>query len=122
MGARRIGLPEEGEALRAEEEPAPVQADERQPRRITPGPPERGQRRRANRSDLAQAASTLFGTPPSAARQPSYGLIWSSRSQTTAGIRRSVERGDRKKSCAETFRATRALYPSDFRWVTPAID
>ena len=46
---------------------------------------------------LAQASSL----PGQVDRGP---LIWSSRSQTTAGARRSVERGERKKSCAENLR------------------
>ena len=54
---------------------------------------------------------------------PSLGpFLWSSRSQTAAAIRRSVERGDRKKSCAEFLRTTHSLYLSDFSWVTPAIN
>ena len=56
------------------------------------------------------------------ARPPLGPLIWSSRSQTTAGTWRFVEREDRKKSWAESLRPTHSLYLSDFRWVTTALD
>ena len=73
-----------------------------------------------------RAMSTLLTArlPPTArpSRRFPGPLIWSSRSQTTAGTRRSVERGDRKKSCAEFLRTTHSLYLSDFRGVTPAIN
>ena len=56
-------------------------------------------------------------------RPPPLGsLIWSSRSQIAAGTGRSVERGDRKKSCAESLRTTHSRYPSDFSGVTPAFN
>ena len=80
----------------------------------------------SNRAARRRAMSTLLTArlPPTArpSRRFPGPLIWSSRSQTTAGTRRSVERGDRKKSCAEFLRTTHSLYLSDFRWVTPAID
>ena len=85
-----------------------------------------GDQPQPRRGSSPRNVSTLLTArlPPTArpSRRCPGPLIWSSRSQTTAGTRRSVERGDRKKSCAESLRTTRPLYPSDFRWVTPALD
>ena len=95
--------------------------------------PHRQGRHRARRLGCRRSAgssprniSTLLTTKPPPTARPSRRcpgpLIWSSRSQTTAGTRRSVEGGDRKKSCAEFLRTTHSLYLSDFRWVTPALN
>ena len=80
--------------------------------------------RSAVRRQLEAVHGTMGGHSPllsvtGVARSPLGPLIWSSRFQTTAGIEGGPSSAKSQKSCAESLRATRRLYPSDFRGVTP---